>query len=236
MWQATPFRLLHPVDKASIGFFTLCHALSFWLNNQDPDCVTAEACFNIDTATTAEGLPPVVISDEAAYDFARRNGFLNGAALQDVCDAMRTQGITQNGKIYREGPDSAVDWTNYAEVASAIKTSEGSLKIAVAANQFEDQIDETAKFSFLHGFTADHATDHCTGIAGTATADDLLSALNELYGTTTPLPPGLAPDTPCYLHFTWNQYQILEAASLPQVCDQALIRIPALVILNERTA
>jgi len=69
--------------------------LSFWLNNQDGDCVTAEEAF-----AKACHQPEIFISDAEVGKWAKQHNVLNGANLVDVLDAMTTKGFQQGGHTY----------------------------------------------------------------------------------------------------------------------------------------
>ena len=104
--------------------------LSFWLNDKDGDCVTAEEAF-----AKACHQPEIFISDAEVQKWAKAHNVLNGANLTDVLDAMKTQGFQQGGHTYDDGPSVAVDWTNAALLQNAI--AHGPVKIGVAADQLE---------------------------------------------------------------------------------------------------
>ncbi len=108
--------------------------LSFWLNDVDGDCVSAEEAFN----KAASG---ILISDLTVQTWARAHNVLNGAYLDEVLDWMASAGFAQDGNTYNDGGKAAVDWTNAAALQNAIAQS--PVKIGVAANQIETAVNTT---------------------------------------------------------------------------------------------
>ena len=62
--------------------------------------------------------------------WATAHGFLNGATLTGVMQAMQTNGFPLNNAAYDDGPYNSVDWTNATTLQSAI-SSHGPVKIGV---------------------------------------------------------------------------------------------------------
>ena len=107
-------------------FLTLPGQLSFWGNQTDGDCVTAEEAF-----AKACHQPEVFITEETAVNWATKHNYLNGAVLSDVLDTMLSHGFDQGGHTYDDGGANTVDWTNAPLLANAI--SQGPVKIGVRA-------------------------------------------------------------------------------------------------------
>ena len=220
--MTVPYRYTRKIADADVppSFATIPDALSYWLNDRDGDCVSAEEMFNIDCAWGD------VVDDAAVAAFIRKYHYANGADLSTVMETVAKYGIIDGANKYTEGPEASVDWTNYSEVCAAIAESRGSLKIAVAANQLEYAIDDSKPFDFFVGFRSDSATDHCTGVAGYGTAQALLDLFNAKYKSSMSLPSNLTPSTPCVSHFTWKRLQIMDFASLGAVCREMYVRNP----------
>ena len=183
--QTTPYRLIRRAGLGAIPatYFAFCAVLSYWLNQQDGDCVTAEQCYNIDLASTIASGQGYVVSDNDVLSFARQYGLLNGADLAQVDSIMQTNGLpTSDGKLFKVGATAAVDWTNYEEVCAATIEAKGSLQMAIAAGQLESAADDSKVFNYAFNFRADGNADHCTGLgAGYGTAQQCLDALNAFY-------------------------------------------------------
>ena len=185
--QTTPYRLIRRAGLGAIPatYFAFCAVLSYWLNQQDGDCVTAEQCYNIDLASTIASGQGYVVSDNDVLSFARQYGLLNGADLAQVDSIMQTNGLpTSDGKLFKVGATAAVDWTNYEEVCAATIEAKGSLQMAIAAGQLESAADDSKVFNYAFNFRADGNADHCTGLgAGYGIAQKCLDALNAFYAS-----------------------------------------------------
>ena len=96
--------------------------LSIWGNSTYGDCVSAEEAAAKAQYSTMCGLAETFISDSEVVKWARSNGFLNGANLTDVMEAMAKSGMTANGQTYGDGAYQSVDWTNDAVLSSAVST------------------------------------------------------------------------------------------------------------------
>jgi hypothetical protein len=182
--QTTPYRLIRRgLGAIPATYFVFCEVLSYWLNQQDGDCVTAEQCYNIDLASTIATGTGYVVSDNDVLSFARKYGLLNGADLAQVDSIMQTNGLpTSDGKLFKVGATAAVDWTNYEEVCAATIEAKGSLQMAIAAGQLESAADDSKVFNYAFNFSQDGNADHCTGLgAGYGTAQQCLDALNAFY-------------------------------------------------------
>ncbi len=55
----------------------------------------------------------------------RFSGFLDGAALTGVMQAMQTNGFPLNNAAYDDGPYDSVDWTDATTLQSAISITGG---------------------------------------------------------------------------------------------------------------
>jgi hypothetical protein len=226
--MTVPYRLVRKVKAVPAFFATLCSELSYFLNQVDGDCVTAEECQNINTGTGH------VAADADVQSFARQYGLLNGAELPQVMQIMETDGFPSGGTVYKDGPFAGVNWKDYSELCAALVEFQASggqptqIKLGVAADQMEAAMNDAQPFSFFVGFQPDPNIDHCTAIVGFGTAAACLAALNEKYGTNIALPSTLAPTAQALIHWTWKQYQIMDFASLVNVCDEAYLRNPSL--------
>jgi hypothetical protein len=192
--------------------------LSFWLNNKDGDCVTAEEAF-----AKACHVPEIFISDQEVQTWATAHDVLNGAVLSDVLDAMVTGGFVQGGHTYDDGPAKSVDWTNAAIVQNAI--AHGPVKIGIAANQLETVYQAHPKNGwFATGFKQDTAEDHCVSLCGYGTFAWLASQLK------VQLPSGVNGTNPGYGLFTWDTIGIIDPPSMVAITQEAWLRNPTTVV------
>lgn len=193
--------------------------LSFWGNEADGDCCTAEEAF----AKACYG-PEIFITEQEAVDWATQNGVLNGATLSGVLDLMRKSGFWQNGKLYNDGPKRSVDWTNPEILQNAI-AQHRCVKIGVAADQIQAVVpNPPVNGWFADGFKQDPNLDHCVGLCGFGEAEWLA---NELGGT---LPDGFDHASLAYAMFTWKSIGIITPASMLAITGEAWLRHPITLI------
>ena len=198
--------------------------LSMWGNAQFGCCVSSEsaaakAIFSLMNGGTQE----VFIAEATLISWARSHGFLNGAQLTDVMDAMISDGITSGGNTYKDGPYQAVDWTNDAVLSSAIYT--GPVKIGVAAGQLENAVGDSNGW-ILTGARRDQNIDHAVCLCGFGSAADLC----KLLGVSVPV--SLSPTTRGYLLFTWSTIGFIDRNSMLAITGEAWLRNPTTVGQN----
>lgn len=190
--------------------------LSYWGNDQYGDCVTAEEAF-----AKSVGASGILVPDAVVQSWACANGFLNGADLSDVLNAMETGGFPINGSTYNDGPATSVDWTNPTVLQAAI--IDGPVKIGVAADQLESVVGTTNGW-FLVGASPDGDEDHCVSLAGYGP----MSWLAERLGVS--VPAGVDGLSLGYLLFTWDTVGIIDASSMLEITGEAWVRHPTTVI------
>jgi len=192
--------------------------LSFWLNDKDGDCVTAEEAF-----AKACYTPEIFIQDSEIVSWATKHKVLNGAFLVDVLDDMIKDGFKQDGRTYYDGQHTAVDWTNAAVLQNAI--AHGPVKIGVAADQLEAVVPNPPTSGwFAINFKNDANEDHCVSLCGYGTFSWLAGQL----GVT--VPKGLDPNTPGYGLFTWDSIGIIDNPSMVAITQEAWLRNPTTVV------
>jgi hypothetical protein len=192
--------------------------LSFWLNNQYGDCVTAEEAF-----AKACHTPEILISDAQVEKWAKHHNVLNGANLVDVLDAMTVKGFQQSGHTYDDGPHTSVDWTNPAVLQNAI--AHGPVKIGVAADQLQAVVPNPPTNGwFATGFHEDSNEDHCVSICGYGSFAWLASELGVA------VPQGTDGQTPGYGMFTWDSIGIIDDPSLLAITAEAWLRNPVTIV------
>jgi len=77
--------------------------LSVWGNDTYGDCVSAEEAFAKAVWSVSCGLPETFATTAEVVAFARQHGFLNGADLSEVMDAMKAAGMSIGGTAYKDG-------------------------------------------------------------------------------------------------------------------------------------
>ncbi len=210
---AIPFR----GEAAPAQFAIVPKLLSPWGNQTYGDCVSAEeayakACWSIQC-----GLPETFITEAEVIRWARKYGFLNGADLSEVMDAMARDGMNVNGVNYKDGMPRGVDYSNEAILQSAIAT--GPVKIAIDANALPSNAGNgNGWWTIASGHYGN--TDHCVGLSGFGTALFIFQQFN------LPLPAGLNPSTPGYILFTWNSVGFVTRGWLMGTCVEAWVRTP----------
>ena len=219
------FRAPHHVAKAQIPatFGVLPTQLSCWGNCTYGDCVSAEECFAKACYSVQLGAPELFIPEATIVTWAGSHGFLNGADLTSVMDAMASDGITVNGVTYKDGPYQSVDYTTYDTMCSAIST--GPVKVGIAADQLQTAVDTTndANGWWCINFTVDQNEDHCIPIVGYGPASFCATVVG------TPVPSGLDPKTPCYIAGTWGSFGVFTFQSLVNICGEAWLRSPTTI-------
>ena len=198
-------------------FGTVPTQLSYWLNDQYGDCVTAEEAFAKACWSVQLGLPELLIPDATVKAWAKANGYLNGADLTSVMDSMASSGFTVNGVNYTDGPYKSVDFTNDTTLCAAIMI--GPVKIGVAANQLENVVG-TQNGWFGLGFKNDNSEDHCVSLCGFGTVQSLATLL----GVTPPSNANLSGRA--YLLFTWDTIGVIDQASMIAITGEAWVRNP----------
>jgi hypothetical protein len=195
--------------------------LSMWGNSQYGDCVSAEEAFAKACYSIMNGGPELFISESTVISWASQHGFLNGANLTDVMDAMAKGGMVSGGTTWNDGPYSAIDWTNRAQLTSAIAV--GPVKIGIAAGQLQDAVGGSNGWLLLHA-RADQNIDHSVSLCGYGTLSYCCSAC----GVPTPASEDAA--MPCYLLFTWSTVGVVSQDTLNAICGESWLRNPTTVI------
>lgn len=207
---------LSATPPASFG--VIPSQLSYWGNDVDGDCVSAEeaaakAVWSL-YATGAE----LFIPSDTLTSWAAKHGFLNGADLSEVVLAMATDGIVVNGTTFTDGTPSSVDWTNAATLQAAIAT--GPVKIGVDGDPLE-QVVGTTNGWFGQGLTGRNE-DHCIGLIGYGT----IAQCYQFLGVAMPPAAQAVSTQPGYLTFTWSTIGVLDWASIQNITSEAYVRTP----------
>src|SRR5579859_4647221 len=187
--------------------------LDMWGNDQYGDCVTAEEAF-----AKATYSPEIFIDAKTVEAWAKRHGFLNGADLTSVMDAMQKDGFVVGNQQYDDGPYTGVDFSNETVLQSAL--SQAPVKIGIDASALPG--DAGNKMGW-HAVGAGHYpnTDHCVSLCGYGPTAWLYQQLG------VPLPSGLPASG--YLLYTWKTIGFVDHAWLMSTCTEAWLRNPTTV-------
>lgn len=197
-------------------FAAIPSKLSFWLNNVDGDCVTAEEAF-----AKACHSPEIFIQDTTVQSWASAHGVLKGANVLEVIEMMESSGFQQDGYTYTDGAATAIDYTDASILQNAI--SQGPVKIGVAADQLENVVG-TCNGWFATGFASDQNEDHCVSLCGYGS----ISWLAQQLGVS--VPSGIDGTHPGYLLFTWDTVGIIDVPSMIAITGEAWLRTPTTII------
>lgn len=213
---ATPHRVLHaPPDK----FGRIPKQLDMWDNDVDGVCVTTEeafkcACYAID--------PEIFIPASTVKAWAAKHGWLNGADLTEVMDAMQQSGFAIGSQLYNGGPYTSVDYTNATVLASAL--FKGPVKLGIMSSALPSGAGNHNGW-YAVGPGPRGPEDHCVGLSCYGTVDWLYSQLTALHPDAIQ-PTGLNPSQPGYLLFTWNTMGFVDQTWLNAACGEAWVRDP----------
>lgn len=188
--------------------------LSYWKNDVDGDCVTAEEAFN-------KACSGILISDSVVLAWAGAHNALNGAVISEVLDWMARQGFSQDGNLYDDGSKASVDYTNDAQLQNAIY--QGPVKIGVAAAQLQQSVSQSNGWFGLN-FSRDANLDHCVALSGYGSMGWLAQQL----GVT--VPAGVDGNAPGYHLFTWNTIGVIDVPSMRAITGEAWSRTPPTII------
>lgn len=187
--------------------------LSMWGNNQYGDCVSAEEAFN--KAVSGE-----FISDSIVINWANKNGYLNGAMLDEVMISMKQDGFHQDGKVYGDGGYKSVDYSNEDVLKSALAIA--PVKIGIDAGALPSGAGSNQGWHAFGGSPGEFRNeDHCVALAGYGPAAWLYQQLGVA------LPSGIDPAKPCYLLFTWSTIGLVDHDWIMSTVGEAWLRDPS---------
>lgn len=195
--------------------------LSMWGNSQYGDCVSAESAFSMAAYSTYVGLDEVFIPEANVITWARSHGFLNGAELLEVMQAMAADGIKdEKGILRKAGTPSAVKYGDEPTLQSAI--AQGPISIAIDANALPSGAGNQSGWSaFYHRQYP--STDHCVGLSGYGPTSVLFAALG------VSVPSGAPANG--YLLFTWNTIGVVDHGWILGTVVEAWVRNPTVTDL-----
>lgn len=196
--------------------------LSFWLNDVDGDCVTAEEAFS-----RGCGEDGVFITDEAVRKLIDNFDLRNGARVEGIIDCFSKEigesdsmGFIQNENEYYHGGQEVfgVDWTNETDLKQAILRS--PVKLGIAASQLKGFNDDGGWIIRNVQEDPDAKEDHCVSLCGFGTISWLAEQLDM------DLPDDVDSSQPGWAMFTWNSIGIVDTQSMLAMTFEAWMREP----------
>lgn len=198
-------------------FAVIPQHLQMWGNDTYGDCVSAEEAFAKAAYSLQAGVSELTATDGEVVQWANSHGFLNGAELGEVLDAMHSQGMSIGSVTYKDGEKQLVDYGNPAALKLAIAT--GPVKIAIDADALPQGAgNESGWFSTDTQRRTNY--DHCVGLCGYGSAEYLFGVLGK------PLPSELMPNIGGYLLFTWSTIGFVTLGWINACCCEAWVRKP----------
>lgn len=214
---AVPFRKQAPAPTQAA---LIPAKLSYWGNNQYGDCVSAEEAFKC-----AADNPEDFVPDDTVILWAQQHGFLNGANLTDVMDAMIQAGFVVGANEYRDGHYLGVDYSNENVLQAAIAS--GVVKIAIDADALPPGAGNDSGWHATGGRPGQYSnTDHCVALCGFGPAKWLFDQMKVA------LPSALRPDQTGYLLFTWSTIGFVDHSWIMSTTTEAWVRNPSTIIVG----
>lgn len=202
----------HKIVSATLSQIAYVPAkLDYWGNNQYGCCVTSSEAF-----ARACQKPEIFISSSVCIGWARQHGFLNGADLSEVMDAMARSGFSQDGHIYGCGSYTSVNYSDEENLQNALSIA--PVNVAIDADALPSGAGNNQGWYSL-GTRAYRNTDHCVDICGFGTAEYLYQQLN------VPLPAALAGKKG-YLVYTWSTIGFVDKKWIDNTVVEAWLRNP----------
>ena len=217
---AVPFR---PTAPAPACWGVVAPLYRMWGNDQYGCCVSAEEAANIANYCAAAGIPGHVLTDAEVIAWARKHGFLNGAYLEEVMDALQQSarsGLLGGASAHFVGPYRAVDWHDHAALCAAIYESRAQVNIGIASSGLNDQPGDSNGWIVLSADKS-RSIDHCVGLCGYGTLADCC----RMCGVS--VPGGADANRQCYLLYTWGTVGIVSEEALWAMCGEAWVRLPS---------
>lgn len=191
--------------------------LDLWGNGDFGNCTTAEEAFAKAMFSLMCGLPELFVPPEVVIAWCRKHGFLNGADLVEVMQALASDGFVVDGKAYTDGPPFGVDYSDENLLRSAIST--GPVKIGIDADALPSNAGDVQGW-FCTSKGNWRTEDHAVALCGYGPAGFLFDALK------VPLPPSLGATTAGYLLYTWATIGMVSHDWLMGACFEAWVRNP----------
>jgi len=195
---------------------TVPKRLSMWGNSQYGDCVSAESAFAIADYSTFLGLDEIFVTEPTIIAWAGAHGFLNGADLLEVIQAMQADGVKdEKGVLRKAGTPATVDYRTESVLQSAI--AQGPVSIAIDASALPSGAGNKSGW-YAFGGRSYPNTDHCVSLHGYGPTSELFKALGVA-------PPANAPASG-YLLYTWSTIGVVDHAWIMNTVTEAWVRNP----------
>jgi hypothetical protein len=189
--------------------------LDVWGNSTYGDCVSAEEAF-----AKACNVPEIFLSADVVISWARKHGFLNGADLVEVMDAVAKNGFVVGSQEYKDGGHQSVDFSNEPILQAAL--AEGPVKIGIDAGALPSGAGNQQGW-YAQGGRSMKNEDHCVGLAGYGPAEWLYGQLG------VPTPSALPASKSGYLLFTWSTIGFVDHDWIMSTVGEAWVRNPTTV-------
>ncbi len=188
--------------------------LSYWLNNQTGDCVTAEEAF-----AKACYIPEIFIPDAEVGRWAQAGGYYDGAMLDEVLDSMYRSGFQVGSQLYNDGAKASVDFMTEAVLQAAI--AEGPVKVSIDSSALPSGAGNDQGW-YAVGNGTNNNQDHCVGLGGYGTAEWLYKQLGVAM-------PSALVGMSGYLLFTWSTLGFVDFTWVRTTLGEAWVRHPTTV-------
>ncbi len=201
--------------------------LSMWGNDQYGDCVSASEAARKAAYSVYCGLPETFIPEATVISWARKYGYLNGADLIEVMEqAAKNPMVASDGKSYFDGPYTAVNFSDEAELQAAIAV--GPVNLGIDANALPSGAgNKSAWYAFGGRPGQFNNEDHCVALFGFGPTAALFQGLNATYGVNVS-PPAGAPASG-YLLFTWSTVGVVDHNWIMSTVGEAWVQHPQTV-------
>ena len=200
------------------SFGVIPSQLSYWGNDVDGDCVSAEEAAAKAVWSLQNTGAELFIPSSTLTSWASKYGYLNGADLTEVIETMMLDGITINGTKFTDGSPSTVDWTNLSTLQAAIAT--GPVKLGVDGDPLENVVGTTNGW-FGQSLTGTNE-DHCISLIGYGT----IAQCYQILGMAMPPAAQAVSGNPGFLTFTWSTIGVLDWQSIQNITSEAYVRNP----------
>ncbi len=194
--------------------------MSYWLNDQEGDCVSAEEAAAVAAYSTICGTE-YFVKDATVQTFCTKYGTCDGADLLSVLQQMQSDGFHQGGDTITVGAASVVDYSNEANLQNAL--SQGPVKIGIDSSALPSGAGNDQGWGAFGGRPQQFGNeDHCVSLFGYGSVQWLSQQLGVAV-------PSGAPANG-YLLYTWSTIGIVDHAWIMSTCGEAYLRSPTTIL------
>lgn len=194
--------------------------MSYWLNNQYGDCVSASEAAAVAAYTTLCGAE-YFIQDDTVKAFATKYGVLNGADLLSVIQNMEKDGFHQGSDVIQDGTSSIVNYADENALQAALAT--GPVKVGMDASALPSGAGNKSGWTAFGGSPGQFSNeDHCCELFGYGPVAWLAQQLG------VPAPAGAPAGG--YLFYTWDTIGIVDHAWIMSTVGEAYLRTPTTIL------